>query len=240
MPRILIADDNPLSLRFFEDALGRAGHDCVCVNDGGDAVAAASEQCFDLLLLDARMPRLDGIAALQHIRASDAGSHASPALATTADTDASRHAELRAAGFVDVLPKPLTVKILQAAVTAHLRIAEPSRNDARTLDDAQALSAAGGDAAIVAALRELLCAELDALPAEIATCVANRDAIALHERLHRLDASAGFCGASGLADAVARLRTALVDSSAWPHAATTEFLAACASLRTEIARPGNV
>lgn len=234
MPRILIADDNPLSLRFFEDVLRAAGHDCTCVGNGLDAVAAVSARHFDLLLFDARMPGLDGPGALQRIRTNDHPSRDCPALATTADNDATSRERLLAAGFAEVLPKPLAAATLRAAVAAHLRVA---LDPAVPLDDARALSAAGGDVAIVAALRDLLAGELSGLPEQVECWARERDFDALRECLHRLDASAGFCGASALADAIAQLRAAQAESHpAWPEVAIAKFLAACETLHTDLAR----
>lgn len=246
MARILIADDNPPSLRFLAEALRQTGHECTCVEDGVAARDAAVARPFDLLVLDARMPGLGGAAVLREVREGAGPSAGRPALATTASTDRADHARLHAAGFADVLCKPLAAATLQAAVLALLgpvpaaarATATATRRDPAStgLDAEAALSAAGGDAAIVAALRGLFVAELDALPAEIAAYAANRDVQALHERLHRLDASAGFCGAPGLVRAIARLRAVLADApAAWPEAATAEFLAACTALRAGLA-----
>src|SRR5674476_109563 len=61
------------------------------------------------------------------------------------------------------------------------------------------------------------------------------DAYALRERLHRLDASAGFCGVPALLHAASALRAAL-GAPAWPHSAILEFLAACERARVRLAR----
>ncbi|TCO40308.1 response regulator [Dokdonella fugitiva] len=239
MPRILVADDNPLSLRFLSDVLAEAGAEVHEAVDGIAAVRLASASAFDLLLLDARMPGLDGAAALAHIRAGAGPSRDAVALATTADDAPATAAALREHGFAAVLPKPLAVDALRVAVASHLppgaRAMPPATSaratrvedsaDADALDDEQARRAAGGDAAIVAALRSLFAAELDALPAEIAAIAARADHDALRERLHRLDASAGFCGVPALVAASARLRDRLAAGAGWPASAVAEFLA---------------
>ena len=228
MPRVLVADDNPLSLRFFAEALTAYGCACTTAADGNEAVACAQGAVFDLLLLDMRMPRLDGAAALAQVREQPGPSQQAPALATTADPDDATHAALRAAGFAQVLLKPITVDSLRAALDRHL----PSGVSADVrLDEEQALKAAGGNASIVAALRGLLAAELDALPAELAAFGAQRDAAALRDRLHRLDASAGFCGVPLLTQAAAGLRAALA-APAWPEAEIVAFLALCTQARS--------
>lgn len=237
-PRFLVADDNPLSLRFFAEALGALGIDCAEASDGAIALELAGREAFALLLLDARMPRGGGIEVLAGIRARPGPSQAATALATTATPDAAAQAQLRAAGFADVLIKPLGVEALRAALCRYLpqRLAHGiAENRGEWLDDGHALAVAGGDTTIVCTLRRLLLDELERLPDELAAAAAHRDARALHERLHRLDASAGFCGVPMLARAASMLRVAL-DGRTWPAAALTRFLQTCDSVRMLLER----
>ncbi|MEO5559465.1 MAG: response regulator [Dokdonella sp.] len=237
MPRVLVADDNPLSLQFFHAALTALGVDCIQACDGAAALELARGDAFDLILLDVRMPGLDGPEVLRQIRARPGPSQHATALATTADNDAASHATLRTAGFVDVLIKPLAVDALRTALDRHLPAShsrEIAGNQDEWLNEAQALAAAGGDRTIAAALRGLLIAELDLLPAEVAAISERRDAQALRERLHRLDASAGFCGAPVLAKAGSALRAAL-DELMWPELEIFRFLETCERTRLMVA-----
>jgi CheY-like chemotaxis protein/HPt (histidine-containing phosphotransfer) domain-containing protein len=233
-PRILVADDNPPSLRFFAEALALAGFECLQAADGGSAVQLAQAHALDLLLLDARMPGLDGTATLAAIRAGPGASRHAPALATTADADPVQHAMLRAAGFAEVLAKPIAVAALRAALARHLPAATVSDSAGNGMDRRQALRAVGGNRATAAALRELFLRELDDLPRELAGIVQAGDHAALRDRLHRLDASAGFCGAPAVVQATARLRTAAAGTP-WPPAALAAFLAICTRVRAEFA-----
>lgn len=249
-PRMLIADDNPLSLRFLSEALARLGIEHVAAVDGAQALAAALDESFDLLLLDARMPGFGGAEVLARVRAQAGPSQHVIALASTADNVVAVQVALREAGFADVLLKPLSIDALRSALARHLPLPRPPADErvarasthptpaepasTTTLDDHLALAAAGGDAAIVAALRGLFAAELDGLPVELAAIAARRDAEALRERLHRLDASAGFCGAPAMQRATRTLRSAL-DAPAWPHAAAADFLDVCAHTRAMLA-----
>lgn len=245
MPNVLVADDNPVSLRFFSDALAQLDIACELAHDGLETVARAERTPFDALLIDARMPGLDGPAALARIRAGRGPSRDAIALATTADAGASTRTELIAAGFVDVVAKPVSVNALRAALSRHLpSLSAPSAPAGAgaddLLDDVTALSAVGGDASILAALRGLFIAELDALPAELAAIGTRSDFAALRDRLHRLDASAGFCGAPMLVRACTELRAALDDASVWPDAAIDEFLAMSARVRARLIDAGAV
>ncbi len=242
MPNVLVADDNPVSLRFFSDALAQLGLACELAHDGLETVARAEHTRFDVLLIDARMPGLDGPAALARIRAGRGPSRDAVALATTADASASTRSELLGADFIDVVAKPVTVNALRAALAPYvprLAAAAPAGGGADDLlDDVSALSAVGGDVSILAALRGLFIAELDALPAELAAIGARSDVAALRDRLHRLDASAGFCGAPALVRACTTLRAAFEDAPAWPDAAIDEFLASSARVRARLVNAG--
>jgi len=231
VPNILVADDNPVSLAFFADALRELGLSSELAHDGVETVACATRTRFDLLLLDARMPGFDGAEALARIRAEPGPSRQAPALATTAEAGDDVRLRLMDAGFAGVIAKPVTLDALRAALASHLAV-----DGGDGLDDARALAATGGDASILAALRGLLIAELDALPPEIADFGARSDLAGLRDRLHRLDASAGFCGAPALMEACAKLRTASERSADWPQEAADQFLAACADVRARLAK----
>ncbi len=233
-PRVLVADDNPPSLRFFAEALALAGFDFLQAGDGLVAVQLAQAHALDLLLLDARMPGLDGAAALGAIRAGRSASRHAPALATTADADPAQHAMLRGAGFAEVLVKPIAVAALRAALARHLPASSVSDTGGNGVDRRQALRAVGGNRATADALRELFLRELDDLPREIEHIMQLGDHAALRDRLHRLDASAGFCGAPAVVQATAALRSAVAGSPC-PPGAVAAFLAVCARVHTELA-----
>lgn len=210
---LLIADDNPLSLQFLREAALQLGHSCAEAADGETALNRAQAEHFDLLLLDLRMPGLGGLAVLQRLRASaQAASRAARALATTAETDPTLRTRLQTAGFDGVLAKPLDIATLQRALGPS-GVAEPAApylapvETAATalLDDALALRNLGS-ADSVHALRRLFRLELEALPAEISAMLERGDTAALGGRLHKLCASAGFCGAPRLDQACRELR----------------------------------
>jgi HPt (histidine-containing phosphotransfer) domain-containing protein len=130
-------------------------------------------------------------------------------LATTADRHAARGAALRAAGFDDVLLKPLDLDALAAALRAVPSPADAGVADAPALDDAAALRALGSSEA-VADLRGLLADELGTQFAAIGDALRAGRVAPARDILHRLKASTRFCGALALAAAVdallARLR----------------------------------
>ncbi|MEO7916012.1 MAG: response regulator, partial [Dokdonella sp.] len=168
MLNVLVADDNPITLEFLSSALGQLGWRCSVAPDGLSAVTLAASERFDVLLLDARMPGLNGVGALARIRAGARLSCSAPALATTAGTDRDQHAALLAEGFDAVLLKPISLSELSAALRRHAREPDRTNHASVMFDDERALSVVGGDAEIVRALRGLLLAELERLPGELA------------------------------------------------------------------------
>ena len=86
--RVLLAEDNPINALLARTLLTRAGCIVTGAHNGEEAVAVAATGAFDLILLDIRMPRLDGFAAAELIRAGGGPSAAAPIVALTADAGA--------------------------------------------------------------------------------------------------------------------------------------------------------
>jgi CheY-like chemotaxis protein len=74
--RILLADDQDMSRAMTERVLRQQGFEVVTVADGAEAVALATRERFDLVLMDCQMPVLDGYKATQAIRQHE-GEHGS-------------------------------------------------------------------------------------------------------------------------------------------------------------------
>lgn len=199
-PRVLIADDDPASLRFLGDAMQRLGADVQTCGDGAQALALAQREPFDLLLLDCRMPGAGARQVLEALREDGAAaSNRAAAVATSAEMGAADRYALLSAGFRDTLTKPCDLDALRALLE------QPAPVEA-VLDDGPAL-AASGDATIMQALRGLMRQELAALDRELAALVL--DPHGFDERLHRLRASCGFCGAVALATQAVTLQQEL-------------------------------
>ncbi|MFA5683714.1 MAG: response regulator [Lysobacteraceae bacterium] len=208
---LLLAEDDAISRAFLGEALRAAGHRVVDVADGESAWRVCQDHRFDALLLDLNLPGLRGDALLTRLRGQRDGRNAATrAIALTADDSAQRRAALLAAGFERVGHKPLSVDALLALLGDGDPVAMADEaDDQPDWDDAGALAAAGGNQAIVTALRELLRKELPMQRQHILAALdadAHDDARAV---LHRLRASCGFCGAARLAAASRRLDGAL-------------------------------
>lgn len=210
-PRVLLAEDDPVSARFLREALERLGARVLHAGDGPSALDAASREGFDLLLLDLGLPGLGGADVLAQLRTRPgAASRVARALATSAARRTA--AEVRAAGFEDLLLKPLRIADLEAALRAPahaVREVAPAV-PCPVLDDEAALAALGSMDA-VADLRRLLAAELPQQVAAVRAALATGAMPDASAVLHRLHASTRFCGAGALAAAAGALSQVLAD-----------------------------
>ncbi len=207
-PRVLVADDDPASCRFLCDGMRQLGAEALGCADGLQALAHARREAYDLLLLDCRMPGAGARDVLDRLRADPvARSRAGVAVATSAELEPRERGALLAAGFSAIMLKPCTLADLRRV----LELVAPGHAGERMLDDQAALDTSG-NAATMRALRLLLREELAVLAQELDGALT--DAHAFGERLHRLRASCGFCGATALATQAATLQRQLAEQAA--------------------------
>lgn len=110
--RVLLAEDNPINALLARTLLLRVGCVVTAVQDGEEAVEAARAAEFDLILLDIRMPRLDGIGAAERIRAGSGPSAGAPIIALTADAGEAERVQAFKAGMDDFITKPIDAERL--------------------------------------------------------------------------------------------------------------------------------
>jgi signal transduction histidine kinase/ligand-binding sensor domain-containing protein/CheY-like chemotaxis protein len=108
--RILLAEDNRVNQRLAVAFLERDGHTVVVVGNGVEAVAAATGQMFDAILMDVQMPEMSGFDATAAIRAheEETGSHI-PIIAMTAHAMEGDRERCLAAGMDEYIAKPIAL-----------------------------------------------------------------------------------------------------------------------------------
>lgn len=116
--RVLIVDDHPTNREVARLMLAPLGCEIFEAVDGVEAVEMASTTPFDLILMDVRMPRMDGLAATRAIRALGGDLVRTPILAVTADAMPEDAARCLEAGMDGHVAKPLTHASLFAAIDA--------------------------------------------------------------------------------------------------------------------------
>ena len=120
-PRILIADDNPDNLDIFRTRLADQGYETLVATDGEEALAKATEQVPDLVLLDIMMPKMDGIEVCRQIKAAPSLPFM-PVIMVTAMADSKDIVAGLEAGGDEYLTKPVDQAALVARVKSMLRI----------------------------------------------------------------------------------------------------------------------
>lgn len=119
--RILIAEDEPINREIATLYLTEAGQKVEVAIDGEDAVRLASENDYDIILMDLKMPKLDGLAATRKILANEGGIR-TPIIALTANVFEEDRAQCMKAGMVDFVTKPVSADNLCAVVLKWLKV----------------------------------------------------------------------------------------------------------------------
>jgi PAS domain S-box-containing protein len=112
---ILLVDDKPANLLALEAVLEQLGERLVRANSGDAALRCLRDEDFAAVLLDVRMPGMDGFETARLIR-MQRRSRATPIIFVTADTTDLSVEEAYAIGAVDLLAKPLVPAVLKAKV----------------------------------------------------------------------------------------------------------------------------
>ena len=114
--RVLVVDDVEMNREIASSFLRAAGHEVVEAGGGLDAVTLAGSDDYDVILMDIRMPGIDGLEATRRIRALEGPRGSVPIVALTAQTFAEQIAACRDAGMDGHLSKPFTPEALMAAL----------------------------------------------------------------------------------------------------------------------------
>jgi len=245
---ILVAEDHELNRTMIADTLAELGHRADLVDDGEKAVEAVEARRYDLVLMDVRMPGMDGVAATKAIRALGPPANGVPIVALTAYALAGDREKYLATGMDDYLSKP----IQREALTAMLARWSGSRaRPSGAADDRAAPDILAPDTALgsmrsrvsserFGELMELYFTAADTHLARLASLGDRRDFRALAEEAHSLGNSVGAIGARDLVVLARKLQDACDTGRAGEVAAlirsiTTGVRALSAALRTRYA-----
>jgi CheY-like chemotaxis protein/HPt (histidine-containing phosphotransfer) domain-containing protein len=192
--RLLVADDIAPNRLLMRALLGAAGHEVTVVTDGAEALVAVQSQPFDAVLMDVRMPGMDGLEATRRLRALPGPEARLPVIAVTASALPDEIAECRAAGMDTHVAKPVDRAVL-LDLLAQITTRVPEPDDAPApLGVGAALRAELGDAAL-----PLLHGFLDELETVSAALEASAlDQAALAGLVHRAQGAAASLGATTL------------------------------------------
>jgi PAS domain S-box-containing protein len=118
---ILLIDDNPANLAVLTHTLTAHGVRILLAQRGETGIQIAQRTQPALIMLDVRLPGMDGFATCRHLKA-DPSTAAIPVLFMTARTESADKLEGFAAGGVDYITKPFQEEEVLARVTTHLRL----------------------------------------------------------------------------------------------------------------------
>jgi len=116
-----VVDDSTVSRRILASLLESAGLQVITATGGIEGMALARQHRPDVILMDVKMPDLDGFSATRQLSADEAARNI-PVIAVTASAFGDTRKAALEAGCVDYLPKPVRVEALFAALQKHLSV----------------------------------------------------------------------------------------------------------------------
>ena len=119
--RVMVVDDQEANVRTVGALLSRAGFDVVPCFSGTDALARMAASLPDLVLLDMRMPVMDGFQVLERLRADEVARDV-PVIFLTADHERESLVRAFSSGAVDYITKPFVPEELLARVRTHAEL----------------------------------------------------------------------------------------------------------------------
>ena len=118
--RVLFVEDNEVNRRVVKEMLHAGGVDMAEAEDGCAGLEMIAMHDYDLILMDLRMPVMDGLTAIRHLRARGDDKAGLPVIVITADDGPSIDADCRTAGADEVMHKPVSMSALFGAIGAVL------------------------------------------------------------------------------------------------------------------------
>lgn len=229
--RILVAEDDEVNREIAVRLLEQLGFAASTVTNGVDAVRLAADNEFDLILMDCRMPGLDGFAASGIIRSSEGGNHPRIVALTafSADEESARFAR---AGMDEHLRKPVTKRQLAELIerlfgalpeVGNLDLREDLiQHSLRGIINAEILSGflaieARGEPGFVAEILGIFCSNAELQLAQIGNEIAARSVEDVRRRAHSLKGSSANVGLETLTAHFAELENA-AQSGDWTRA----------------------
>jgi len=113
---VLVVDDSSTNQMVATGMLEHLGYSSEVASNGFEALAALERTRFDIVLMDCRMPQMDGYEATIELRRLEGNGPRMPVVALTAGAMGDEEERCRAAGMDDFLPKPLGLEDLQAVL----------------------------------------------------------------------------------------------------------------------------
>ncbi|HKP50957.1 MAG TPA: response regulator, partial [Gemmatimonadales bacterium] len=121
---ILLVDDQPANLVALEAMLEDLGQNLVRAESGREALKRLLSDDFAVILLDVKMPEMDGFETAEMIRQRDRSRHTPILFLTAADTTQAQAVRGYAVGAVDYLVKPVVPEFVRSKVAVFVELAK--------------------------------------------------------------------------------------------------------------------
>jgi CheY-like chemotaxis protein len=253
--RVLLVEDNPLNQQVAIVMLESLGFCVDVVDNGVEAVIAATMVPYGVILMDCEIPVLNGYEVTKEIRSQLGASRHSPIIAVTSSTKASDRQRCLAVGMDGHISKPLTLASLTGGMArwapnlSRLTLVpdleeddvdenDPPVLDTEVVDSLKRLGAEAGED-LLGQVATLFLADSEARMKALHQALVDEDGPALIHSAHTMCGSSANVGAAELARLCAKLATNgtvgdLEDAETLLHAVETEL----ARVRTALTAPG--
>ncbi|MDO6385892.1 PAS domain-containing protein [Uliginosibacterium sp. 31-12] len=197
--RILCAEDSPTNQLIVQDLLEEMGHHVDIVANGFDAITALARRDYDLVLMDGRMPQMDGIEATRAIRAGGLPEFRVrkphiPIIAITANASEDDRQQCLDTGMDDFLTKPINEHKLHTMLAAWIERIEPPPAPHRTTHHGGSYTPSPRKGDFVTRLRSMFDAELPQRISEIERAMDAEDFTSLARQFHSIRGGAVYTG----------------------------------------------
>nr|WP_067290915.1 PAS domain S-box protein [Marinobacterium profundum] len=226
--RVLLVEDIEANRLVATELMSRRGLEVEIACDGLEALEKAQDSLFDVILMDVRMPYMNGIEAVERLRSGDGVNADTPIIALTANAEKSEIDRCFAAGMNDFISKPFDVERLlgllaefcsrdEAADTqAPNDVAEP---DGAELDllDREVITRLERDtsAEIVLVMLDAFIVELGQRRSDVAQATLDQDQVLLAESAHALKGCSATFGARELQQSAGKLEALCIQPDAF-------------------------
>jgi len=218
---ILCVDDNVQNANLVLALLNSTDATIKIANNGQEAIDLSKNEKFDVILMDLRMPNLDGYETAKIIRTQSSNNQHTPIIAISAHIADDEYPQLTAAGFNNALVKPITkcelIKAIQKSLATTIQnhdctIAAPTIQttvDDNAIDWELGIKLANNNRGLAEEMLQLLLKNLEHEFLEIKEAKNSDDYPLLLQRLHKLHGAVSYCGVPKLKNAIAVFETAL-------------------------------
>lgn len=119
--KVMVAEDDSVTQEMMKDIFATMNLPVEIANNGEEAVEKFKANSYDLIFLDVRMPKKDGIQAVREMRGLEKGGKRVPIVALTASSSPDELSLIKASGFDELIEKPIDIAKLKGFIQQKLQ-----------------------------------------------------------------------------------------------------------------------